>query len=264
MKAFSKSKVFIIALALMLALVFTGCNPASEVDGSPEPTMDTDPLSPTASLATQPATTPSITPGTGATGSQEPSASPSPSAPTQTVIPAAKDFAPLDPGYSFAQNLSSMYKDSDYAIIATIEEELGARNIMEGTELGKTLPNVILNHFEYRVKVTEVFKSSKTAPIEAESEIVISQPFEIKMKTSEPLAREEPFIQLEVGQSYVFLLTYEDYYEVYNPSATEPNILKIEGDNLRYITGVSSFMDLWKMVNGGETITMKNFRDIAK
>ncbi|MGI5899745.1 MAG: hypothetical protein ACOX8S_07470 [Christensenellales bacterium] len=263
METFSKSKVFIIALVMMLALVFIGCEPASQVDGSPEPTMDTSPLSPTASQATQPTTTPSLTPGS-STASQEPSASPSPSAPTQTVIPAAKDFAPLDPGYSFTQNLSSMYKNSDYAIIATIEEELGPRNIMEGTELGKTLPNVILSHFEYRVTVNEVFKSSKTAPIEVDSEIVLSQPFEIKMKTSEPLAREEPFTQLEVGESYVFLLSYEDYYMVYNPSATEPNILKIEGDNLRYITGVSSFMDLWKMVNGGETMTMKAFRDIAK
>ena len=261
MKAFSKSKVLIFILALTLALAVTACTPTGEVDTSPTATMDNSPLSTTAGAPTtgSPSASPAVT-----GGAQTPDASPSPSQPTQAIIPAATNFAPLDPGYEFAQNLAAMYKNCDYAIIATIEEELGARNIMEGTDLGKTLPNAVLNQWEYKIKVTEVFKSASDAPITVNSEIVLSQPFEIKMKSSEPLSREEPFIQLEVGQSYVLLLSFEDYYKVYNPSSTEPNIMLIEGDNLRYISGVESYLDLWKNLNGSDTITMNAFRDVAK
>ena len=258
MKAFLKSKVIIFILALTVALTVTACTPSTEVDNSPTATMDDSPLSTTAGA---PGTTaPSATPGVSGT----PDASPSPTQAAQAVIPDATDFAQLDPGYDIAQNLSAMYKNCDYAIVATIVEELGSRNIMKGTDLGESLPNAVLNHWEYKIKVTEVFKSASDAPITVDSEIVLSQPFEIKLKSSEPLSREEPFVQLEVGQSYILLLSYEDYYKVYNPSSTEPNIMKIEGDNLRYITGVKSYLELWKNLNGSETMTMTAFRDVAK
>lgn len=264
MKTFSKSKIIILAVVIALALVFTGCKPViDDVDTSPTPTMDDSPLDSTASPGTSGTTTgtPDANASPDVSGTPDDTTTP---ASGQAVIPAATDFAPLDPDYGIAQNLAAIYKNCDYAVIVTIDEELGARNIMEGTDLGKTLPNAVLNYWEYNVTVTEVLKSSKTEPIEVNTQIVLSQPFEIKMKSSEPLSREESFVQLEVGQSYVVLLTFEDYYNVYKPSATEPNLLKIDGDNLQYVSGVSSYKDLWKTIYGGDIITMSDFRKIAK
>lgn len=219
-----------------------------------------------ASSATADATTsaaPSDNPAQ-STATPEPSASATP-APQMTSAVGDATGIGGNVDVEVISGFTNMVANSAYIVVGTISEDVGVVDILAGTKTRELAPNAYIGNWQYAMEVTQVLKTDSSAKISKGSTITVSLPYEYCMNVkTKPMEKEDSYVALTKGNSYVLFLDYDSELKFYIPAGFEPNKFSLSGSTMYILTGKEGLDIAWEAGAGKTGVSLASLEKACK
>ena len=263
-------------LVVMLSFSLAACGPQEDPavipDVAPLTTEPSGSADPSASAAPKGSADASGSPAASATAnpsaSANASASPAGSATkapqvTSAVSPTSTTGAGVD--VDIVSGFNTMVSGSSYIVVGKITKDAGVVDILEGTKTRELAPNAYIGNWQYEMEVTQVLKTDSTAKITKGSTITVSLPYEYCMNTqTKPMEKEEAFVALAEGNSYVLFLDYDSELKFYTTAGFEPNKFSLSGSTMYILTGKEGLDIAWEAGAGKTGVSLASLEKACK